>query len=92
MNVNLYATLRQIAGKKTIELELPDGATVRQLLDAVVARHPEMRSDLLDECGKLFPHVHLFVNGRDAPDLAGALETRLAPDDKIDLFPATGGG
>ena len=48
--------------------------------------------DLLDESGRLYGHVHLFVNGRDAPYLQDGLETRLAPDDSVDLFPAIGGG
>ena len=92
MNVNFYATLRQIAGGKTIEIPLPDGGTVQQLLDAVVERFPEMREELLDPAGGLYPHVHLFVNGRDAPHLEQAMETPLGDADKIDLFPAVAGG
>ena len=92
VKVKLYATLRQIAGQKTIDVDLAAGATVADLLDAVLARHPEMKTDLLDENGDLFPHVHLFVNGQDAPLLEQALETPIASDDEIDLFPATGGG
>ena len=92
MEINFYATLRLTAGCKTVEVPLPDGATVRQLLDAVIERYPQMREDLFDEKGRLYPHVHVFINGRDAPYLDDALETRLAPDDSVDLFPAIGGG
>ena len=92
MNVNFYATLRQVTGRKSVEFPLPDGATVQQLLDAVLGRFPDMRTDLLDAQGRLYPHVHLFINGRDAPYLDRALETPLAKDDAVDLFPAVGGG
>jgi molybdopterin synthase sulfur carrier subunit len=92
VNVNFYATLRQIAGRKTVTLPLAAGATVKALLDAVIERFPGMRSALFDEEGRLFPHVHVFINGQDAPHLEHALETRLREGDAIDLFPAVGGG
>jgi sulfur-carrier protein len=69
MNVNFYATLRQITGQKTVEFDLPDGISVQQLLDAVLLKYPDMRDDLLDENGRLYGHIHLFINGRDAPYL-----------------------
>ncbi|MHC4956653.1 MAG: ubiquitin-like small modifier protein 1 [Planctomycetota bacterium] len=92
MNVNLFATLREVAGKKTVEFELADGVTVRELLDRVIERYPVMREKLFDEDGELFGHVHVFINGRDAPHLDRALDTPLTPADKVDLFPAVGGG
>ncbi len=92
MKVNFYATLRPIAGQKTIEFEINDGMTAQQVLDAVVTRFPAMRPELVDENGKLFRHVHLFVNGRDAPFLENGLDYQIKPDDKIDIFPAVGGG
>jgi len=92
MNVNFYATLREIVGRKTIDLPLEAGATVRELLDAVIAKYPEMRSNLFDEHGELYGHVHVFINGQDAPHLERALETRLTEADAVDLFPAVGGG
>ena len=92
MNVNFYATLRQIAGRKTVELPLRDGATVHELLAAVIARFPEMEGQLFDEGGQLYPHVHVFINGQDAPHLEHALDTKLRKEDAVDLFPAVGGG
>lgn len=92
MNVNFYATLRQVTGCKSVEFPLPEGATVQRLLDAVLERFPGMRPKLLDEQGRLHSHVHVFINGRDAPYLERALETPLEMDDTVDLFPAVGGG
>ena len=51
-----------------------------------------MRSELLDEDGKLYGHVHVIINGRDAPFLENALETVLVGDDRVSIFPAVGGG
>jgi molybdopterin synthase sulfur carrier subunit len=92
VNVNFYAMLREIAGRKTVDLPVLAGATVRQLLDAVIERFPAMRENLFDEHGHLYGHVHVFINGQDAPYLEHALETRLGEEDAIDLFPAVGGG
>ena len=92
MQVSFYATLRQIVGQKTVEFDLHDQATVRQLVDAILKRYPLMRKELLDGSGQLYGHVHVFVNGRDAPFLEEGLETVLELDDRISVFPAVGGG
>lgn len=92
MQVNFYATLRQIVGSKTIELPLPAGSTAQDLLDALMARFPALRDQLLDEHGRLYPHVHLFVNGRDAEYLEGGLQAVLSPTDTVNIFPPVGGG
>ena len=92
MLVNFYATLRPIVGGKTVEFPLPAGSTVRQLVDMVVTRFPALRPELLDENDQLYGHVHVFVNGRDAPLLERALETVLQAEDVVSIFPAVGGG
>jgi molybdopterin synthase sulfur carrier subunit len=92
MKVNFYATLRPIAGQKTVEFDLEHGVTVQQLLDAVILRFPPMREILVDENGHLLRHVHMFVNGRDAVFLESAMDYRIKPGDKVDVFPAVGGG
>lgn len=92
MKVNFYATLRQIAGQKTVEFDLAEGITAAQLLEEVLLRYPLMKPELVDEDGRLYRHVHLFVNGRDAPFLEDKIDTVIKPTDKIDFFPAVGGG
>ncbi len=92
MKVNFYATLRPIVGQKSVEFSMPEGCTVRQLIQTVVSTFPPLRDELLDENGELHGHVHLFVNGRDVPYLKDAMETRIDVSDKLDIFPAVGGG
>jgi molybdopterin synthase sulfur carrier subunit len=92
MNVNFYATLRQVTGCKSVEFSLPPGATVQGLLDAVLERFPDMAAQVLDDRGRLYSHVHIFINGRDVPYLDRALATPLDPGDSVDFFPAVGGG
>ncbi len=92
MRINFYATLRQIVGGKTLDLNIPEGASLRQLLDEIIQLHPLLRRELFDETGNLYGHVHVLVNGRDVPYLENILDTILKPEDTINIFPAVGGG
>jgi molybdopterin synthase sulfur carrier subunit len=92
MEVSFYATLRQVVGAKSAHFDLPERATVRQLLNEILRRYPLLEREILDESGNLYQHVHLFVNGRDASFLENGLDSELPADAKIGLFPAVGGG
>jgi molybdopterin synthase sulfur carrier subunit len=92
MKVNFYATYRQVVGGKTVYFPISGEVTVRQLIEQVVTRFPKLRAELLDDQGELYQHVHVFINGRDAPYLTEGVETILKPDDTINIFPAVAGG
>jgi molybdopterin synthase sulfur carrier subunit len=92
MKVDFYSTLRDIVGQKTVEITVPDACTVRQLLEAIFTCYPVMRKHLVDEHGQMYPHVHLFVSGRDSKFLENGLETVIDESNHIGLFPAVGGG
>jgi sulfur-carrier protein len=92
MKVHYFATLRPIVGGKAVEFETDHDLTVQEALDLMIARFPKLRDELLDETGKMHGHVHFFVNGRDAQFLENGIETRIAPDDVVNVFPAVGGG
>ena len=92
MKVSFYATLRQVVGTKTVDFPLPAGATVRQLVEEMIRCYPGLRRELLDEQGRLYRHVHVFVNGRDAQFLEEGLDISLEPNDSLGVFPAVGGG
>lgn len=92
MQVNFYATLRPIVGGRTVHFDVGENITVQQLVDAVVTRFPKLRQELLNDEGHLYPHVHVFINGRDAPYLPNGVETVIQPGDTIDIFPAVAGG
>ena len=92
MKVNFYATLRGVVGQKTVEFELPEGATVQNLLAEMIRRFPALKHELQNENGELYSHVHIFVNSRDAPFLENGMDTELKDQDVIGVFPAVGGG
>ncbi len=92
MKVSFYATLRDVVGQKTVDIDITEKATVRQLIDAIVKRYPLLRDKLLNEDNNLWGHVHVFINGRDSPFLDNEMQTVIKPDDTINVFPAVGGG
>ena len=75
-----------------MELDLPDGITVREMLEKAFEAYPPLRKELMTAENDLHGHVHVFVNGRDVPYLVDVLETRITGTDKLDIFPAVGGG
>jgi molybdopterin synthase sulfur carrier subunit len=67
------------------------GATVAQVLNDLVTRHPAIRIQIMDKNGELRRYVNLFVNEVNIKDLKG-LETPLGEADKIILLPSISGG
>lgn len=85
--VTLYAGLRELAGMREIRL---DGAKLRDILTALVDRHPQLRQDILDGT-VLRPHVIVTVNGRNV-NLMDGLDMPVTPDDAVAIFPPIAGG
>lgn len=92
MKINFYATFRPIVGGKTVEFDLKQDLTVRQLVDVIVARFPDMRPKMLDANGEVYSHVHFFVNGRDACYLDDGYNYVVQAEDTLNIFPPVGGG
>lgn len=92
MIVHFYATLRTIVGKREVDIQLPEGASVRQLVDGIIVEYPALRQEMVDKKGNLQSHIHIFVNGRDTVHLENEIDTTLSPGDVISIFPPVGGG
>jgi molybdopterin synthase sulfur carrier subunit len=92
MKVNFFATLRDIAGGKTVEFDVDQETTAQALMDKIIERYPIMKKELYDRQGRMYGHVHLFINGRDVQFLDDMFQTRITQDDVVNIFPAVGGG
>jgi len=89
--VRLYASFRELAGERDIDVALPDGATIRELLGRLAELRPSLAHRLLDEDGNITRFVNVFVNGRDIRDLSG-LATPVMPADEVTILPPAAGG
>ena len=92
MKVNFFATLRDIAGGKTVEFDVDHGITAQELLDTIIVKFPRMRKELLNEKGEMYGHVHFFINGRDVQFMDDKFQTKIVQGDTVNVFPAVGGG
>jgi molybdopterin synthase sulfur carrier subunit len=68
-----------------------DGGTVREVLEAYFARHPRVRSYVLDDQGGLRHHVVVFVRGEQARDRSG-LSDAVGDGDEVYVMQALSGG
>lgn len=83
--VRLRGQLKQLAGEQA-EHER-GGATVADVLRDLERAHPALSGWILDERGRIRPHVNVFVNGE-----RGREGTEVGPDDRLEVIPAISGG
>jgi molybdopterin synthase sulfur carrier subunit len=92
MRINFYADLRPAAGAKTLDVAVHASMTARQALESVPEARPELAKKIWQSTGSLFEHIHVFVNGRQSVFLPLGLDTLVAAEDALDVFPPVGGG
>jgi molybdopterin synthase sulfur carrier subunit len=86
--VRIPPTLRgETAGAREVEAS---GRTVRELLDDLMGRFPELRGQLLED-DDLAPFVNVYVEGEDVRTREG-LETAVDDGSTVILLPAMAGG
>jgi len=87
--VKVPSVLRaNVGGAKELEV---GGASVGEVLDALVAQYPPLREQLLTEDGELNRFVNVYLNGQDVRYLDGR-DTAVGPHDEVRLLPAMAGG
>jgi len=67
------------------------GSTVGEAMNALVARHPELRKHLYTDDGKLRAFVNLYLNDEDIRYLQKEA-TALKDGDNISIVPSIAGG
>lgn len=91
MKVRLFATLRQIAGTKEVEVDLEAGEMVRHALERVVRLHPNLKEWIFDKEGDLQRSIIILLKGRNIR-LEEGLDTVLGEGDYLAIFPPVAGG
>ncbi|MGW1737810.1 MoaD/ThiS family protein [Nocardia sp. NPDC001965] len=87
--VRLPSALRTYAaGERELAI---DGATLREVLDALRELSPALERRLRDESGALRRYVNFYVDGDECRTLRGP-DTPLAADTEIMIIPSVAGG
>jgi len=90
VTVKVFATLRDIMDREST-VDLTNDATILQLLELLIGRHPGLYGELFDSPGKLKPYVNILKNGRNVSFLSN-LDTELDNGDTVAIFPPVAGG
>ena len=64
------------------------GATIDELLRDLDRRYPGIRFRVIDEQDHVRPHMRIFLNGEQV----WALDTAVAPSDRVQILQALSGG
>jgi len=92
VEVKLYAMLREIASKKLEKVDLPEKASVRDLIDFLISEYgDEFASYIYDSEKQVRNYLSYMINGVNINSLDG-FETTLKGGDVISLLPPVGGG
>ena len=79
-------------GRVTMERDVDEGATIRDLLEEIISDNREVREVLFEAgTGRLAGYIALVLNGRFV-ELSGGLDTELKPGDTLRLMPGFSGG
>lgn len=68
-----------------------EGATIREIVEALDRRHPGLRSYIVDDTGRLRRHVNVFVGEEPIHDRE-RLGDAVAPEDRVFILQALSGG
>ncbi len=90
MKVILPSALKMYAANQS-EVELP-GASVGEVLDALIAQYPELRRHIFSDDGRVRKFVNVYVNEEDIRHLPRRESTALTSADVITILPSIAGG
>lgn len=91
IRVKFLASLYELTGVLKMELDVPDGISIKELISLLSMRYRNLETEILDETGNLKPMYNILVNGRAIEWLNG-LATKLKDGDEVVFIPPAAGG
>jgi len=92
VKVRAFAILKELVGKREVELEFEEPITVADLISFLVKRYGSgFKNYIYSEDGEVTSFLQFLVNGRSITTLEG-FETKLKNGDIIAIIPPVGGG
>ncbi|CAI50601.1 ubiquitin-like modifier protein SAMP1 [Natronomonas pharaonis DSM 2160] len=92
MEWRLFANLAEAAGTKRVEVDAAPGDTFGDAFEQLLAAHPDLEAEVLDEDGELRDHIRVLRNDRNPFVSDDGFETTLEEGDELALFPPVSGG
>jgi molybdopterin synthase sulfur carrier subunit len=86
-----FGPIRRLLGKKVIEVDVPEGSTVRQVVDIVVNKSDEELSKLILDKDRISGNLIVILNKKDV-DTLGGVDITVSEGDEIAILPHVQGG
>lgn len=90
--VRAFGTIRDILGSGTIQVEVEEDQTLRDVLDLLVGKYETLGNRILDPTTKrLQPNVRLLFNSKSI-NLPNDAKRKVKDGDVLAILPPVGGG
>ncbi|MHA1950371.1 MAG: MoaD/ThiS family protein [Candidatus Thorarchaeota archaeon] len=86
-----FGPIRRLLGKKVTEVEVPEGSTVRQVVNAVVEQSGDELGKLIMDKDRISGNLIVLLNKKDV-DTLGGVDIVVQEGDEIGILPHVQGG
>ncbi|TET07155.1 MAG: MoaD/ThiS family protein [Candidatus Thorarchaeota archaeon] len=86
-----FGPIQRLLGKKIMEVEVPEGSTVRQVVDTVVKQSGEDLAKLIMDQDRINGNLIVILNRKDV-DTLGGIDIIVSEGDEIAILPHVQGG
>ena len=88
VTVRLLRPFSDAVGRPQVEVAVPEGATVRHLVDHLCEQYPDLQMHIYEENGGVTDYLTMFVNDKPVINFDMTLDD---DDSVLMLFPVSGG-
>ena len=86
-----FGPIRRLLGKKVLEVEVPEGSTVRHVVNTVVEQSGEELGKLIMDRDRISGNLIVILNKKDV-DTLGGIDIAVGEGDVIAILPHVQGG
>lgn len=90
--VKSFGPIRRVLGKAKLELDIPEGATVKHVIQQVVEISNFELKHIIYEDGSISGNLIVMINKKDVDLLPEGLNTHVSENDEIAILPHVQGG
>lgn len=87
-----FGPIRRLLQKEILELEVPEGSTVRDVIDQVIQTTGEGLRELIIHQGEVSGNLIVILNRKDVRTLEDELATLVNDGDQVAILPHVQGG
>ncbi|MFB6214815.1 MAG: ubiquitin-like small modifier protein 1 [Candidatus Bipolaricaulia bacterium] len=92
VDLKIYFSFRnRLDNEGKVTVEVPDSATVGEVLDEFTDKFPDFEDEIFEEPGEIRRFIQIRLNQKSITGIDG-LHTKLKEGDEVQILPKLGGG